>query len=371
MECYFATAHSDAWFLCARSRARSCWIAARSPAGSVTGIALLVASFWFKQHGALFVLGGLAYRQLRDGRRGAGRPGSLAVVLGPVLYLLAGPRLFGPFFHYFTWEVPRQWGTELRLRSLAALRRLHRSLLPRAGRIEPGEPGAPVARTGRLARAARFRHADGPSGGSRPRIGRERLHSDGHVLHPGRHDRTRRVVLAERAEPLPEIGAPAGLRHAGVRSATAHPVAACGRRLRRPDRLPAAGSAARCSVRGRASCRTGSCCEPAAHWVALEDLVRGPGRDPADSPVVQPSGGARAAPCRPGVHPRQPAARDPRGARVPAATTTSSPAISAIGSSRSACCRSATITAGRATSTATAETADSTVAALRRLCATS
>src|SRR5262245_54878268 len=42
----------------------------------------------------------------------------LAVLLGPVLYLVAGPRLFGPFLHYFTWDVPRQWGTDLRMPSL-------------------------------------------------------------------------------------------------------------------------------------------------------------------------------------------------------------------------------------------------------------
>jgi hypothetical protein len=33
----------------------------------------------------------------------------LAAVAGPALYLLGGPTIFGPRFHYFTWDVPRAW----------------------------------------------------------------------------------------------------------------------------------------------------------------------------------------------------------------------------------------------------------------------
>jgi hypothetical protein len=118
MECYLATGHADAWFVfCALA---GTLVLDRMPSrvGTLVGITLLVASFYFKQHGALFVLGGLAYVMLRDGAWRAWPAWALALVLGPVLYVFAGPRLFGPFFHYFTWEVPRRWGTHLRLLSL-------------------------------------------------------------------------------------------------------------------------------------------------------------------------------------------------------------------------------------------------------------
>jgi len=118
MECYLATAHSDAFLLFCALAGTAVLDRWRSPLASAIGITLLVASFWMKQHGALFVLGGLAYLMLRDGALRAWPSWLLAVLLGPVLYLVAGPRLFGPFFHYFTWDVPRRWGTDLRLPSL-------------------------------------------------------------------------------------------------------------------------------------------------------------------------------------------------------------------------------------------------------------
>ena len=141
MECYFATAHSDAWFLCAALAGTLVLDRTRSRLGSMAGIAILVASFWFKQHGALFVIGGLGYLSLRDGLRelaGVGRGGRPrtghlrgrgAVALRAVLPLLhlAGPAAVGhgasPPLH-------------------AAVRRLRRAVLPRARGGEPRQPGA-------------------------------------------------------------------------------------------------------------------------------------------------------------------------------------------------------------------------------------
>jgi hypothetical protein len=118
MEFYLVTAHADAWFLFCALAGSFLLDRTASRLGTLAGIAVLVASFYFKQHGALFVLGGLGYVMLRDGAWRAWPAWALALVLGPVLYVFAGPRLFGPFFHYFTWEVPRRWGTHLRFLSL-------------------------------------------------------------------------------------------------------------------------------------------------------------------------------------------------------------------------------------------------------------
>src|SRR5262249_18745811 len=117
MECYFSTAHSDACFLLMALAGTLVLDRTRSQLGGMAGVAILVASFWFKQHGALFVIGGLAYLSLRDGVR-SWPSWVVAIVLGPGLYVFAGPALFGPSFHYFTWEVPRHWGVDLRVRSM-------------------------------------------------------------------------------------------------------------------------------------------------------------------------------------------------------------------------------------------------------------
>jgi len=97
MECYLATAHSDAWLLLCALAGTAVLDRWRSPLANAIEITLLVASFWMKQYGALFVLGGLAYLMLRDGALRAWPSWLVAVLLGPVLYLVAGARLFGPF----------------------------------------------------------------------------------------------------------------------------------------------------------------------------------------------------------------------------------------------------------------------------------
>lgn len=111
MDSYLDTAHSDSWLLA--SVLLGGWLIdrGRSRTAGVLGVLALVAAFWFKQHGALFAVGGVLFLSLRDGVARAWPCWLTAALLGPALYVFAGPALFGSHFHYFTWEVPRGWSS--------------------------------------------------------------------------------------------------------------------------------------------------------------------------------------------------------------------------------------------------------------------
>lgn len=117
MDAYLNTAHSDSWFLLCALLGTYLISLRRGLAADMLAVLILVAAFWFKQHGALFVVGGVMYltwqeiqrRTLRAGLRRALPYWLAAALIGPGLYFFAGRALFGPRFLYFTWEVPRQW----------------------------------------------------------------------------------------------------------------------------------------------------------------------------------------------------------------------------------------------------------------------
>lgn len=121
MDAYLDTAHADAWLILAILAGtalveKGLVLAAREGASHtrgralrVAGVVTLVAGFWLKQHGALFALAALACVVLRLGARAALPEVVVAVLLGPVAYLLVGPRLFGPWMLFYTWTVPRSW----------------------------------------------------------------------------------------------------------------------------------------------------------------------------------------------------------------------------------------------------------------------
>lgn len=109
MDTYLDKAHSDAWMLLAALGGTFLLARARSQANTLAAIAILMLGFWFKQHGALFALGGLAYVLLRDGLRRSIPAIALAAVLGPGIYRLLGKTLFGPDFLFFTYQVPAGW----------------------------------------------------------------------------------------------------------------------------------------------------------------------------------------------------------------------------------------------------------------------
>ncbi|MFZ2055197.1 MAG: glycosyltransferase family 39 protein [Candidatus Aminicenantales bacterium] len=111
MDAYLDTAHSDSWLVFSALLGSYIIWKNRSRGWNLAGIVVLVSSFWFKQHGALFAIGGLLYLTLREGLKRSWPYWLAAIVLGPVLYMFIGPAVFGPRFHYFTWEVPGRWSS--------------------------------------------------------------------------------------------------------------------------------------------------------------------------------------------------------------------------------------------------------------------
>jgi hypothetical protein len=109
MDAYLDTAHSDSWLLATALAGSWALDRATTRGGRMLGIVLLVLSFWFKQHGALFALGGLLYVTRVDGWRKSLPYWAVATLLGPVAYLAAVRWPFGVDFHYFTWSVPSGW----------------------------------------------------------------------------------------------------------------------------------------------------------------------------------------------------------------------------------------------------------------------
>ena len=108
MDAYLDTAHSDAWLLCCALWGT--YLVSRSSRGAhVAGILVLVAGFWFKQHGSIFVGAALVYLTWREGLVRAIPYWVIAMALGPLLYVLAPGTLLGADFHFFTWHVPSGW----------------------------------------------------------------------------------------------------------------------------------------------------------------------------------------------------------------------------------------------------------------------
>ena len=111
MDSYLDTAHADSWLIFSALLGSYLIDLDRSKKWDVIGVVILVSAFWFKQHGALFALGGLLYLTMRKGIKGSALYWGIAMALGPILYMVGGPWIFGPQFYYFTWEVPRKWSS--------------------------------------------------------------------------------------------------------------------------------------------------------------------------------------------------------------------------------------------------------------------
>jgi len=109
MDTYIDTAHADSWLLF--MILLGCYLIdlRKSQTVSLLGVLALVLSFWFKQHGALFLVGAVLYLTYRDGVANSWKYWLVAFVFGFGLYIYYPKAVFGSYFHYYTWEVPRRW----------------------------------------------------------------------------------------------------------------------------------------------------------------------------------------------------------------------------------------------------------------------
>jgi len=120
MDTYLDNAHADSWMLFCILLGVYLISLQRSRALDLLGTGLCVVSFWFKQPGAAFVVGVLAYLTIRQGIWKAGPCWLLAGLLGLALYVFAPARWTGPLLHEYTWTIPRQWVSV----NIATIRRL-------------------------------------------------------------------------------------------------------------------------------------------------------------------------------------------------------------------------------------------------------
>lgn len=109
MDTYLDNAHSDGWFVFTALLGTYIISKNRSYASNLLGVVVLIASFWFKQHGVVFVAGAILFLLWRDGWLKSISYAVAAGILGAGTYLFLGPVLFGPDFLYFTFQVPRHW----------------------------------------------------------------------------------------------------------------------------------------------------------------------------------------------------------------------------------------------------------------------
>ncbi|HKQ96356.1 MAG TPA: hypothetical protein VJV75_00630, partial [Candidatus Polarisedimenticolia bacterium] len=108
-DCFFDHQQPDSWMLFAALAGLVLLQDTEKPWRLFAGVVLLCAAFWFKQQGALLAIGGVLDVTRRLGARRAAPYWLLAALLGPIAFFGLGPRLYGPQFLYYTWEVPRSY----------------------------------------------------------------------------------------------------------------------------------------------------------------------------------------------------------------------------------------------------------------------
>ncbi len=109
MDTYLDNASPDAWALF--TILLGCYLISLGRGRWVNGLGIvaLCAAFWFKQYADIFAIGAVLYLTWQEGWRRAWPYWLVAIGLGPLLYVLMPVAWLGPAFHYYTWEVPKQW----------------------------------------------------------------------------------------------------------------------------------------------------------------------------------------------------------------------------------------------------------------------
>jgi hypothetical protein len=289
---YLDNAHSDSWLLCATLLGTYLIDSNRGRRWNVTGVLLLIAAFWFKQHGALFALGGVLYLTWREGVRASWLYWLIAAGLGPFAYLLAGPALFGPRFHYFTWEVPRRWSafsletltrpiTFMTLSypflALASIWTTVRTFVKDRAQLNIWHVQLVFAIASSLMGALDYGSANNvfiPLGTWFIILGVIGLNQLGHsvqVVHRFRLD-----LLALLCSYAVMLYNPTAMLVPANATAAYEDLITVLNDIDGPVYAPSLGQLQR-----------GYTLFPAAHWVALEDLVRGPNREERNQPVVR------------------------------------------------------------------------------------
>jgi hypothetical protein len=285
MDAYLDSAHADAWLLCC-----ALWgthlVGQASRRARVAGILVLVASFWFKQHGAVFLGSALLFLTWREGFRKAMAYWIVAFAACPLLYFVSQGILLGEEFHFFTWHVPSGW-SELNIRTVVRLLRF----------IKTNYPILVLAALASVYRALRSRSI----GILEVQLGAAFLTALMGSLDPGSSDNVfipmgAFLILCGTIE-LARLQSDVPVWF-GVRPGLAAALLAFATLVHDPRRfwLPASARASYAELQATIRALPGAVYAPGigefvdgprlyptAHWIALEDIMRGPRRVASDS----------------------------------------------------------------------------------------
>src|SRR6266496_2688153 len=109
LDAYYDFANADTWMLFCALLGFFLLNDVASPNKTFWGILFLCLSFWFKQQGLILLIAGLIFITVKLGVKRSIPYWVLAGLIVPVSYIYLGPKIFGNYFSYFTYQVPSKW----------------------------------------------------------------------------------------------------------------------------------------------------------------------------------------------------------------------------------------------------------------------
>jgi hypothetical protein len=103
------TAHSNALLIATLFGGTLLLDRRRDSTGRLLAMLPFIAAFWIQALSGIVGIGAIALLVARDGARAAIAPAVLLLSAGLLLYVAAGPGLFGPEIAFFSWRVPFGW----------------------------------------------------------------------------------------------------------------------------------------------------------------------------------------------------------------------------------------------------------------------